>query len=62
MSGVPAGKTCAACGGSVVVVVAAEAVAAAVGRHPEIDSLVGGCNRHHEHLNNTSSQTPNLEK
>lgn len=66
MSGVLAGKTCAAGGGSVVVVavvvVAAEAVVAAVGRHPEIDSLVGGCNRHDEDLNNTSSQTPNLEK
>lgn len=52
MSGVPAGKTCAACGGSVVVVVvvvvAAEAVVAAVGRYPEIRSLVGGCNRHDE--------------
>jgi hypothetical protein len=52
MSGVPAGKACAACGGSVVVavvvavVVDAVAVVAAVGRHPEIGSLVGGCNRH----------------
>jgi hypothetical protein len=36
MSGVPAGKTCVVCGGSVVVVAAAAAVAvvAAVGRHP----------------------------
>lgn len=43
MSGVPAGKACAACGGSVVVAVVVAAVAvAAADRHPEIGSLVGG--------------------
>jgi hypothetical protein len=43
MNGVLAGKICAVWGGSVAAAVAA---AAAVGTHPETDSLVGGYNRH----------------